>query len=117
MLVIRGTSNGVEWFDDATSIFRQPFQDLNCGTIGDGFAKNYESLEVVEVPSGVTTGAAARSAPRSLRGLGSFSRQVSDLVERHSRAAARTVATPRVIGAGPPLSSRTELYRGWVIDT
>lgn len=90
VLAIRGTSNGVEWWDDANAIVRTPFRVPGCGRVGSGFARIYDTLEVLERPSGQ----AAPSAAGSLRSVGSFSRQVSALVKRHAATRARAVGVP-----------------------
>jgi kumamolisin len=90
VLAIRGTSNGIEWWDDANAVFRTPFKVPGCGSVGTGFARIYETLEVVERP---TVGQAA-VAPRSLRSVGGFSRQIADLIGRHSPAAAHVAGFP-----------------------
>ena len=86
VLAIRGTSNGVEWWDDASAVLKMPFKVPGCGSVGQGFARIYDTLEVVERPTGA---AAMIGAAQSLRSIGGFSQQVSSLVKRHSAAAAR----------------------------
>jgi Lipase (class 3) len=88
VLAIRGTSNGVEWWDDANAISMTQFKVPNCGSVGAGFARIYDTLEVVARP--VRTGAVS-AAPRSLKSLGRFSKQVSALVNRHAAAKSRAV--------------------------
>lgn len=83
VVAIRGTSNGVEWWDDANAALKTPFKVPGCGSVGKGFARIYDTLEVVECPSG----ALAAAAPRSLRSAGAFSQQISALVQRHAPAA------------------------------
>jgi kumamolisin len=83
VLAIRGTSNGVEWWDDANAALKTPFK--GCGSVSKGFARIYETLEVVERP----TSAAGAAVAQSLRALGGFSQQVSLLLKRHSIATAR----------------------------
>ena len=86
VLAIRGTSNGVEWWDDVNAAVLIPFRVPGCGSVGAGFARIYDTLEVVERPTGPTT---AAIAPQSLRAIGGFSQQVANLVARHTPATAR----------------------------
>jgi hypothetical protein len=92
VLAIRGTSNGVEWWDDINAVLRMPFKVPNCGEVGIGFARIYDTLEVVERPVGV-----ARAAAQSLRAVGGFSQQVATLVRNRSMATARMQAAPAPI--------------------
>jgi kumamolisin len=85
VLAIRGTSNAVEWWDDANAAVRTAFKVPNCGSVGAGFARIYDTLEVIERATGE---AAAPAAMQSLRSAGSFSRQVASLVKRHAAASA-----------------------------
>jgi hypothetical protein len=79
ILAIRGTSTWVEWWDDLNSIRLAPFKDPGFGLVGAGFARIYETLEVIPV------GAATEyAAPQSLKSLGGFSQQVSALVNRRA---------------------------------
>jgi kumamolisin len=91
VLAIRGTSNGMEWWDDANAITRVPFKIQNCGAVGKGFARIYDTLEIVERPTGA---AAAPSVAQSLRSVGSFSQQVAVHLNRHAAASARAIGTP-----------------------
>jgi hypothetical protein len=93
VLAIRGTSNGIEWWDDANAILKTPFKVPGCGEVGMGFARIYDTLEVIEHPI-----ALAAAAPRSLKPVGSFSQQVSELVR------ARAAAAPRREEAAAPVS-------------
>jgi kumamolisin len=86
VLAIRGTSNGVEWWDDANAIVEVPFKDPGCGSVGSGFARIYDTLEVVERP---TAAVATALVPQSLKSVGGFSRQVAALIERHAAPTAR----------------------------
>ena len=61
VLAIRGTSNGVEWWDNANAIVKRPFKIAGCGSVGVGFARIYDTLEVVE------RGGASQAAVRSLK--------------------------------------------------
>jgi hypothetical protein len=87
IVAIRGTSNGVEWWDDANAVIKTPFKVPGCGSIGSGFARIYDTLEVVERPSPSVPAVAARS----LRSAGTFAQQISDLITRHAIASARAV--------------------------
>ncbi|HEY8138863.1 MAG TPA: lipase family protein [Methylocystis sp.] len=84
VLAIRGTSGWVEWWDDLNAIRLVPFKDAGSGMVGAGFARIYNTLEVVTPP----TAALAEAAPRSLRAAGGFSKQVSALLARHTAAGA-----------------------------
>lgn len=88
ILAIRGTSNGIEWWDDANALVRTAFKVPGCGSVGQGFARIYDTLEIIERTTGA---AAAASITQSLRPLGSFSRQVSAHLKRHMAASARGV--------------------------
>jgi kumamolisin len=90
ILAIRGTSNGMEWWDDANAVFKTPFKIPGCGSVGCGFARIYDTLEVIERPAG----AQAAVAPRSLGYVGGFSRQIADLIGRHAPATARAAGFP-----------------------
>jgi triacylglycerol lipase len=82
-LAIRGTDNDLEWWDDVSSLGMQAFKVPNCGNVGMGWEKIYETLEVVEHLSGV-----AGAAPRSLKAVGGFSAQVAEHLKRYAGAAA-----------------------------
>jgi hypothetical protein len=86
VLAIRGTSNWVEWWDDLNAIRLVPFKDPGSGSVGAGFARIYDTLEVASHPSGAL---AAPAAPQSLRSAGGFAQQVSTLVRRHVEVSAR----------------------------
>jgi hypothetical protein len=91
VLTIRGTSNWVEWWDDLNAIRLVPFKDPGSGSVGAGFARIYDTLEVVAHP----IGAVAESAvPQSLRSAGGFSQQVSVLVNRRARPARAEALAP-----------------------
>ena len=77
VLAIRGTSNGVEWWDDANALLKVPFKDSGCGLVGSGFARIYDTLEIVERPAEAV---AVTPVPKTLKAVGGFSRQVSALV-------------------------------------
>ena len=55
VLAIRGTSNGVEWWDDVNAVIKVPFKVPGCGSVGAGFARIYDTLEVIERPTGAAT--------------------------------------------------------------
>lgn len=93
VLAIRGTSDGIEWWDDADAILKIPFKVPGCGEVGLGFARIYDTLEVIEHPIDI-----AAAAPRSLKEAGGFSRQVSELVRR------RATDGPRAEEAAAPVS-------------
>ena len=94
VLAIRGTSNGVEWWDNANAIVRRPFKVPGCGSVGAGFARIYDTLQVIErTPAGIG------SSARALRAAGGFSAQVAALVK--GRAA---TLRPRDAAMGPSAS-------------
>ncbi|VTZ50741.1 Peptidase S53 (modular protein) [Methylocella tundrae] len=102
ILAIRGTSNGVEWWDDLNASILTPFKAPRCGLVGAGFARIYDTLEIVEAP------ASAAAVPRSLRSVGGFSQQVAALVHRRAAAAARTeiaFSPPAIAVAGHSLGA------------
>src|SRR5262245_35278754 len=86
VLAIRGTSNGVEWWDDLNAAIKIPFKVPGCGSVGAGFARIYDTLEVIERPTGAPT---APAVAQSLRSIGGFCQQVAALVRRNSAATAR----------------------------
>ena len=83
VLAIRGTQGWIEWWDDLNAIRLVPFKDPGGGMVGAGFARIYDTLEVVTPP----TAALAEVAPRSLKAAGGFARQVSTLLAKHAPAA------------------------------
>jgi kumamolisin len=89
VLAIRGTSNAVEWWDDANAGIRTPFRVPGCGSVGAGFARIYDTLEVIEKAP-----AAGAAVARSLRPLGGFSQQVASHLKGQSAARARTPGVP-----------------------
>ena len=93
VLAIRGTSNGIEWWDDVNASLKTPFKVPGCGAVGTGFARIYNTLEVVERPASV-----AVALPQSLRAVRGFSQQVSTLVRR------RAAATAGAEAAAAPIS-------------
>jgi kumamolisin len=104
VVAIRGTSNGVEWWDDANAALKTPFKVAGCGSVGNGFARIYDTLEVVERPASAP---AAAAAAQSLKPAGGFSRQIAELASRHAVAAARSTSVPStsVIIAGHSLGA------------
>jgi C1A family cysteine protease/GH25 family lysozyme M1 (1,4-beta-N-acetylmuramidase) len=93
IVAIRGTSNLEEWWDDLNALKLTPFKVPNCGNVGDGFARIYDTLQVVECPP---AGAAAAAAPRLAPPAGSFAQQVAALVRRR-----RAQGAARPMGANP----------------
>ncbi len=81
ILAIRGTSNGIEWWDDANAVVMTPFKVPNCGAVGAGFARIYDTLEVVQRPM-----EGSIAPPQSLKAAGSFATQVATLLERRAAA-------------------------------
>ncbi len=93
ILAIRGTDNDLEWWDDISSLGMTPFRVPNCGNVGMGWEKVYETLEVVERPP-----AAIGGAPRSLKAVGVFSAQVAEHLKRHAAEG---------VGAAPDAASHS----------
>jgi kumamolisin len=91
ILAIRGTSNAVEWWDDANAALLVPFRVPGCGSVGAGFARIYDTLEVVERPTGAAAGAVV---PQSLRSVGGFAQQVGNLVARRALGTAHATGLP-----------------------
>jgi triacylglycerol lipase len=83
ILAIRGTGSDLEWWDDISSLGMAPFNVANCGNVGLGWEKIYQTLEVVERSSD-----AAGQAFRSLKAIGGFSAQVAEHLKHHAGAAA-----------------------------
>lgn len=107
VLAIRGTSNGVEWWDDANSLGLTAFKVPGCGYVALGFARIYDTLELVETPQ-----AAGAAAPNSLRQVGSFSAQVAAHLKRRAQAAISTqaVAPPSIEVTGHSLGAALATY-------
>src|SRR3984957_2673659 len=93
IVAIRGTSSLEEWWDDLNAVRLTPFKVPNCGMVGDGFARIYDTLQVIEVPP---AGAAAARAPRLVPPAGSFAQQVSALMRRR-----QTQGAVRPMGGNP----------------
>jgi triacylglycerol lipase len=95
VLAIRGTSSWIEWWDDLNAIRLEPFKDPGSGSVGAGFARIYDTLELV---TQAKTPSAAAAAPKSLKSAGGFAKQVSALVNRQAAPArARALAPPASI--------------------
>jgi GH25 family lysozyme M1 (1,4-beta-N-acetylmuramidase) len=108
VLALRGTSDGIEWWDDFNALDLIVFKEADWGKVGAGFARIYDTLELVECPPQSAPAAAAAQAPRSMRSVGSFAQQVSALVAR--RGAIRTPARgARARAAAPPPSASLEV--------
>ncbi|HTZ70951.1 MAG TPA: GH25 family lysozyme, partial [Acetobacteraceae bacterium] len=90
IVAIRGTSNGVEWWDDANAVNKAPFKNLGCGSVGMGFARIYDTLEVVDCQPPMPGAALGQS----LKVAGTFAQQISALVRRHTPAAAAPGGIP-----------------------
>jgi len=91
VLAFRGTSNGVEWWDDLHALGLTPFRVPGCGQVGEGFARIYNTIHLVEYPA---AGPTAALAPMSLADRGSLSKQMAALVSRHAAAPPRAEALP-----------------------
>src|SRR5271165_2368870 len=64
IVALRGTSSLEEWWDDLHALRLTPFKIPNCGNVGDGFARIYDTLKVIECPpAGTSAAAAPRLAP------------------------------------------------------
>jgi hypothetical protein len=90
VLAIRGTSGWVEWWDDLNAIRLVSFKDPGSGLVGAGFARIYDTLEVVTPPGAVV----GEAAPRSLKAAGGFAAQVSALLARHAAPATAETLAP-----------------------
>jgi Lipase (class 3) len=91
VLAIRGTSSWVEWWDDFNAIRLAPFKDPGSGSVGAGFARIYDTLEVVTLPTAALTESAP---PQSLKSAGGFAQQVSALMNRRAGAARTEALAP-----------------------
>ena len=79
VLAIRGTSNGIEWWDDF-DLWLDAVQIPGCGDVGLGFGRIYDTLEVVE------RARADAAAPYSLGQVDSFSAETSSHLTRRAEA-------------------------------
>ena len=68
VLALRGTSNGIEWWDDFVSLGMTRFRVPDCGSVGEGFARIYDSIAIVEYPTIAAIAAAAAPAPATVQG-------------------------------------------------
>jgi len=101
VLALRGTSDGIEWWDDLNAVDLTAFKEADWGKVGAGFARIYDTLQVVECPS-----QPAPAAPRSTPMTGSFAQQISALVARRggTRPAARGPGRARAAAPAPSAS-------------
>lgn len=91
VVALRGTSNGVEWWDDFNALETTVFKNPDWGRVGAGFDRIYDTLEVIECPAEAPPAPTlALAAPRSMRPAGSFAQQIQALMIR--RGAVRTPA-------------------------
>lgn len=73
VLVIRGTMNFVEFYDDLKAVRLTPIE--NFGSVGDGFNRIFETMRVVE----------ADGTPTDHFGTGmEFTKQVATAIEKHA---------------------------------
>ena len=98
IMAIRGTSDDLEWWDDISSLGMQTFNVPNCGSVGMGWEKIYETLEIIERPS-------AAAAPSSLKAAGSFSEQVAEHMRRRAAALAPAAAAGSIEVTGHSLGA------------
>jgi Lipase (class 3) len=92
VLAIRGTSDWEEWWDDLHAISLTEFRVPGCGSVGDGFAKIYDTIQLVEYPSPPV--AAFAAAPRVEPLPGKLSEQIARLVQRRTPAMGSAEAFP-----------------------
>jgi C1A family cysteine protease/GH25 family lysozyme M1 (1,4-beta-N-acetylmuramidase) len=106
VIAIRGTSDAIEWWDDFNALELTAFKNVDWGKVGAGFARIYDTLEVVECPAESAPDAVA---PRTMRPAGGFAQQVSALLSR--RGATRPTARARVPAraAAPPPNASVEV--------
>jgi Lipase (class 3) len=103
VVAIRGTSNAVEWWDDVNAAGMAPFKVQNCGNVGLGFERIYNTLEVIECAPTFT-----EAAPHSLKtGDQSFSAQVASLLRHRTKALPESTSgtTPSVEITGHSLGA------------
>lgn len=106
VVALRGTSNGVEWWDDFNALETTVFKNPDWGRVGAGFDRIYDTLEVIECPAEAPPAPTlALAAPRSMRPAGSFAQQIQALMIR--RGAVRTPArgSRAARAAAPPNAS------------
>jgi hypothetical protein len=46
IVAFRGTANGIEWWDNVNAAAKTPFKVPDCGSVGEGFARIYDSLKL-----------------------------------------------------------------------
>ncbi len=110
VLALRGTSNGIEWWDDFNALEMTVFQEADWGKVGAGFARIYDTLEVVECPAPPAPAPGpAPPAPRSMRPAGSFAQQLSALVRHRGAARPPARGAARARAAAPPPSASMEV--------
>lgn len=95
VIALRGTSNGIEMFDDLTSVFKTPFKVPGCGYVAQGFARIYDTLQLVE-PS-ISGAPSKAAAPRANAAAGSFSQQVAAVTRRRSLGSSAVAAPARAL--------------------
>jgi hypothetical protein len=76
VLAIRGTSSWVEWWDDFNAIRPEPFKDPGSGLVGSGFARIYDTLQVVTSPMESTRPEVSQPSKTTV----GFAQQVATLV-------------------------------------
>lgn len=84
VVVIRGTSDLLEWWDDVFAQLETPFNTHGYGEVGEGFLRIYNTLKIVERPI------AAGTLPEHSLAQAGFSRQVALLTSRHASKAVGT---------------------------
>jgi GH25 family lysozyme M1 (1,4-beta-N-acetylmuramidase) len=106
VVALRGTSNGVEWWDDFNALDMTVFKNPDWGQVGAGFDRIYDTLEVIECQADAAP-AATPAPPRSMRPAGGFAQQVSALMVRRStiRTPARGATRATRAAAAPPNAS------------
>ncbi len=75
VLAFRGTSDWIEWWDDAHALGLTPFRVPGCGSVAEGFAQIYDTIEIVEYPAGAPTVAVQEFRQRSARDAESLRRR------------------------------------------
>jgi hypothetical protein len=80
ILVIRGTRNPTEWWDDVTSFVLTPMKGF--GEVGYGFHRIYQTLRIVD-PIQVP----AEAGAQPLESVQTFAQQVAAAVDRHVTSA------------------------------